>query len=65
VILVTMRQDKRRRPGLALLQIRAVRYQEIDTGQLRPCEHDTRVDDDGRLGSRDRHRVHPEFAEPA
>jgi hypothetical protein len=50
---------------LALLQIRVVRYQEIDTGQLWPCEHDTRIDDDGRLGRRDRHRVHPEFAEPA
>jgi hypothetical protein len=65
VILVTVRQQKRRRAWLALLQIREVRYQKIDAGQLGSREHHTGIDNDSRLVRRDDHRVHPEFTEPA
>ena len=65
VIFMPVRQQQRRRPRLALLQVRQIRYQQIDTRQLRSGEHDTRIDDERRLIGRHRHRIHAEFAEPA
>ena len=65
VIFVAVRQQQRRRPRLALLQVRQIRYQQIDARQFRSGEHDARIDDERRLIGRHRHRIHAEFAEPA
>ncbi len=65
VVLVAVRQQQRRRPRLALLQVRQIRYQQIDARQFRTREHDAGIDDERRLIGRHRHRVHAEFAEPA
>jgi hypothetical protein len=63
VILVTVRQDQRRRT--ALLKVGQIRNDPIDAQQLGVREHHARVDDDGRLRPRDRKHVHAELAESA
>ena len=65
VILVPVRQHQRRRPWLALLEIREVRNEQVDPGQFRAGKHHTRIDHERGLIRRDGHRVHAEFAEPS
>ena len=48
-----------------LLQIRNVRYDQIDAEQFRFRKHHARVDDEDVVAEPQRHHVHAEFAETA
>ncbi len=63
VILVPVRQHERREP--VLLQLPQVRNDQIDAEQLGLREHDSGVDQDGRVAAGDDHHVHAELAKPA
>jgi hypothetical protein len=49
VIFMPMRQQQRRGPRLALLQVRQIGYQQVDARQFRSGEHHTGIDDERRL----------------
>ena len=65
VILVSMRQHQRRWARRALLQIRKIGNQQINTRQLGTGEHYARVDHDRCLVGRYGHQVHAELTESA
>src|SRR5229473_3261594 len=65
VIFMAVRQHDRAYLRAILLQIRNVRYYQIDAQQFRFWKHHARVDDEDVVGEPQRHHIHAEFAETA
>ncbi len=65
VILVAVGQDQRLDLPAPRLEVRQVRHDEVDPEQVGLREHRAGVDDDGRVPTRDGHRVEAELAEAA
>ena len=64
VIFVAVGENDRRVARRALLDIRDVRDDEIDTEQLRLGKHGARIHDDHRVRPGDGHHVQAEFSKP-
>ena len=65
VILVRVRQHEALELALAAVEVREVRHDQVDAGQIRLGKHRTGVDDDSRVLTRDGHHVEAELAEAA
>src|SRR6267142_1514732 len=65
VIFMAVRQHDRAYMSTILLQIRSVRYDQVDAEQFRFRKHHARIDDEDVVAEPQRHHVHAEFAETA